>query len=187
MITCTVHEPPGPAADRLDRAESLVLVRDGFSWSAALFTPFWALAHRLWLVLLAYLGVLVVAEFGLRAVGLNGTGAATAVMVALHILVGLEASSLRRWTLTRRGYAMLASVNGRNLEDCERRFFDAWLPSVPVIRPAGLGPSAGSGPGGGGGASGGGAQTAVPVARPTPISERPAGASRGWLAGWRRA
>ena len=48
MLTFTVHEPPDPPADRIDRAERLAFVRDGFSWSAALFTPVWLLAHRLW-------------------------------------------------------------------------------------------------------------------------------------------
>lgn len=175
MITCTVHEPPHAPGDRLDRADSLVFVRDGFSWVAAAFTPFWAIAHRLWLVLLGYVVVLAGLELGLRAVGLHTNGAATVLMAALHLLIGLEASSLRRWTLGRRGYAVLGSVSGRNLDDCERRFFDAWLPSVPVIRPSAL-------TGGGGAPSIGG----IEATRPMPISERPRTGERrgGFLGGW---
>jgi hypothetical protein len=181
VITCTVHEPPNAPADRLDRAESLVFVRDGFNWIAAALTPLWALANRMWWVLIGYLVVLAAAELGFRAVGIHNTGAAAVLMAALHLLVGLEASSLMRWTLRRKGYAFLGSVNGRNGEDCERRFFDAWLPSVPVIQHAAL---AGAG---GGGYSG---HTAVPVTRPMPISERPRDADgaprRGWWSGgWR--
>ena len=44
MLTFTVHEPPNPPADRIDRAESLVFIKDGFSWIAALFAPLWLLA-----------------------------------------------------------------------------------------------------------------------------------------------
>ena len=34
-----VYEPPQRPADRLSRAESLVFVKEGFSWPAALFAP----------------------------------------------------------------------------------------------------------------------------------------------------
>ena len=47
MLTFTVHEPPSPPPDRLERAESLVFVKDGFSWTAALFGPVWLLVHQL--------------------------------------------------------------------------------------------------------------------------------------------
>lgn len=171
MITYTVHEPPGAPADRLDRAESLVFVRDGYSLTAAIFTPFWAIANRLWLVLVGYVLVVAALELGLRWMGVSNTGAATVLITALHLLVGLEASSLHRWTLRRRGWSDLGSVSGRNSEDCERRFFDLWLPTVPMIRPAAL---AGAGLG------------AEP--RPLPVSERPRAEPRGWLGGgWRSA
>jgi hypothetical protein len=34
---------------------------------------------------------------------------------------------LRRFTLSRRGWKNLGVVSGDDLEDAERRFFDAWL------------------------------------------------------------
>ena len=63
MRTYTIHERPDPPADRVDRAESLVFVKDGFSWVAALFAPLWLLVHRLWWPLLGY----IVAQRRLRA------------------------------------------------------------------------------------------------------------------------
>ena len=66
--------------------------------------------------------------------------------IALHLLIGLEAHALRCWSLDRRGWRMLGSVSGRSLAECERRFFEAWLPSQPVIAspsapvPTGAGP-----------------------------------------------
>jgi hypothetical protein len=53
--------------------------------------------------------------------------------LALHILVGFEADTLRRWSLDRRGWTMLGSVSGKNAAECERRFFNQWLPDQPVI------------------------------------------------------
>jgi Protein of unknown function (DUF2628) len=133
MITFTVHEPPDAPGDRLDRAESLVFVKDGFSWFAAAFGPFWMAANRLWLVLIGYL-VLTGALQGLFwSLGWDQRPLSI-VMAGLGLLVGLEADTLRRWTLQRHGWQMIGSVNGRNSEDCERRFFDNWLPTQPYVQ-----------------------------------------------------
>ncbi len=59
MLTFTVHEPPNPPADRIERADRLVFVKDGFSWMAALFAPLWMLVHRLWWALLGYIVAIV--------------------------------------------------------------------------------------------------------------------------------
>jgi hypothetical protein len=49
-------------------------------------------------------------------------------------LLAFEGDSLRRWALARRGWRMLGASNGRNRAECERRFFEAWLPTQPVIQ-----------------------------------------------------
>jgi Protein of unknown function (DUF2628) len=133
MKTYTVYEAADAPADSLDRAEGLVFVRDGFVWSAALFMPLWAIANRLWLVLIGYLVTVAAIYLAVSAFGGADAIASTAIM-ALHFVLGFEASSLRRWTLARHGWQYLGSVTGRSGEDCERRFFEAWLPSQPLIR-----------------------------------------------------
>ena len=55
----------------------------------------------------------------------------------LNLLIGFEADTLRRWALDRKGWHMLGSVSGRTVDECERRFFDGWLPSQPILRPVG--------------------------------------------------
>jgi hypothetical protein len=45
----------------------------------------------------------------------------------VSLLVGLEAGTLRRFTLNRRGWNTIGVVSGNDLEDAERRFFDAWV------------------------------------------------------------
>lgn len=137
MITYTVHEPPQSPPDRIDRAQSLAFIKDGFSVWAAAFTPFWMMAHKLWLALAIYVAVAVLVEVGLWALGI-GQQPAAIILGALHLIVGYEADTIRRWTLDRRGWRMIASVNGRNAEDCERRFFETWLPTQPVIRASAL-------------------------------------------------
>ena len=55
MIVFTVHEPPNPPADRIERAEQLEFVRDGFTLLAGLIPPLWMVLNRLWIALLVYL------------------------------------------------------------------------------------------------------------------------------------
>jgi hypothetical protein len=143
MNVYTVHEPPTPPADRLDRADSLVFVKDGFNWAAALFTPFWLLANRMWLVFGGYIGVALLLQLALAVLGVKDR-TVTMTVLAMHVLIGFEADTLRRWTLDRAGWRMVGSVVGRGWSDCERRFFEAWLPGEPFIRAEALSPQGGS-------------------------------------------
>ena len=129
MSVYTVHQAPA-RADAASAAERFVFVRDSFSWWAFLLAPLWMLRHRMWLVLLGYVVVSGAIEVALVRFGASRT---TVVFVGLLIslLVGLEASTLRRFALRRRGWSNVGIVSGDRLEDAERRFFDAWLRDRP--------------------------------------------------------
>ncbi len=132
VVAYTVHEPPNPPATSVERAEKLIFVKDGFNWFAALLAPIWMLTNRLWLALLLYILVA-----GGMAVGLTAAGVAPYwVMmadIALNIMIGLEADSIMRWSLARGGAKMVGTVVGRNSAECERRFFETWLPNQPRL------------------------------------------------------
>ena len=137
MKTYTIYEPPEAAADRLDRAEALVFVKEGFNWVAAAFTPFWLLANKLWLALGAFIAAILLIRAGFWAFGINPRAMVYA-FGAVQLIAGLESDSIKRWTLERNGWQQAGSVNGRDAEECERRFFDNWLPRQPLIRPEAL-------------------------------------------------
>ena len=148
MAVYTVHEPPRRNADALAHTERFVFVRDGFSWAAFLFGPLWMLRHRLWLALIVYLVVVVGLGAAMRAVGVGDAAVGIGFLVAL--LLGFEASSLRRYGLARRKWNSIGVVVGDDLESAERRFFDAWT-GEPARRPvppppAGSAAPASSGP-----------------------------------------
>jgi hypothetical protein len=149
MSVYTVHEPPLRAGAAASDVERFAFVRDGFSWWAFLFAPLWMLRHRMWLVFVCY----AVISGGLATlVRIFGVPAAVVGLIGLLIslLVGLEAGTLRRFTLDGRGWKNLGVVSGDDREDAERRFFDAWLqrknslssvPHTPMPGPAAAAPN----------------------------------------------
>ena len=85
--------------------------------------------------------------------------AASVIGLLIALLVGLEAGTLRRFTLTRRGWKNVGVVSGDDLEDAERRFFDAWLRRTNSP-------------------SGATARADAPICTAAPIRRRPRGARR---------
>jgi hypothetical protein len=128
MAVYTVHEPPPKHLEQASDPERFAFVRDGFSFSAFMFGPFWMLRHRMWLVLLGYVGVVVVL---VQMFSLLGTTSASMLAAAflLAVLVGIESATLRRFTLGRRRWTNLGVIVADDLEAAERRFFDVWVKS----------------------------------------------------------
>jgi hypothetical protein len=134
MFIYTVHQPPLDSGAAAAEPYRFAFVRDGFSWWAFLLTPFWMLRHRLWLALVIYLLISAAVDGGLRALGAS---VSTMVLAGLLIsfLAGLEAGTLRRFKLARRHWRNIGVVTGDDVEDAERRFFDAWIRQAPARRP----------------------------------------------------
>ena len=124
MPVYTVHAPVMNDAG-LRAADRFAFVRDGFHFWAALFGPVWLLWHRLWLVLLGWIALTLAINFGMGALGASRSTILT-VDVLVAILMGFEAASLRRWTLSRRKWRQVDIVVADDIEAAERRFFDRW-------------------------------------------------------------
>ena len=92
--------------------------------------------RRLWLVLLIYIVAMAALQTGLWALGASNAVKVT-VGLLISLLIGFEASSLRRWTLGRRGWIGHGVVVADDAEAAERRFFDAWVArrAVPAAAP----------------------------------------------------
>jgi hypothetical protein len=126
MATYTVFEPALADSDPAIHAAKFAFVRDGFSWGAFIFGLIWMLWHRLWLVSVLFVlfaGALTAAVVLARF----PTPAIVAVWVLLKLLLGLEASTLRRWTLQRRHWRDMGTIVGDTREEAERRFFGRWI------------------------------------------------------------
>ena len=128
MPVYTVHAPVTDSAD-LRATDRFEFVRDGFHVWAALAAVLWLAWHRLWLALIGWIVVLVAIDAGMVALG-AGRGAIFFANLLLALLIGFEAASLRRWTLSRRNWRQLDIVVADDEEAAERRFFDRWTAKV---------------------------------------------------------
>ncbi|MCW9032883.1 MAG: DUF2628 domain-containing protein [Rhodospirillales bacterium] len=106
----------------LGKEPDLVLVKEGFSWPAFIFSLFWALWNQLWLVSLGLIGIQVLLNLILNTLNF-GYGVQTAFSVALALFIGVFGNDLRRWTLKNRcGFDELGVVTGEKISDGEQRF-----------------------------------------------------------------
>ena len=101
MRTWTVHLKPDAQP---------VLVREGWSWGAFLFGPFWLLFQRAWLPGGAVLALTLI----LAAAARQPTQAL--LSLALGVLLGLLGRDLVRWSLERRGYRLAHVLAARDEE-----------------------------------------------------------------------
>ncbi|MEM8811048.1 MAG: DUF2628 domain-containing protein [Pseudomonadota bacterium] len=128
MNTYTVHVPTasGDPEEALVQAE---FVREGFSFWALLLPAVWLIVNRMWLVLVAYLAVTLLLEGGAFLIGdvIPGVFA-----VAVAILFALEAHALKRWSLGRKGFRMVAIIAARSKAEAERRYFDSLSGQAPA-------------------------------------------------------
>src|SRR5436190_18518195 len=111
MAVYTVHEPPMRRYDISGDPDRFVFVRDGFSFWAFLLGPLWMLRHRMWLVFFGYLLLMAALETAFRLVG---SSFAQRVIAGLLVaaLIGLEAPTLRRFTLARSKWRNVGIIVG---------------------------------------------------------------------------
>jgi hypothetical protein len=134
MRSYTLHLPRDARAGEshdLDRAQ---LVPDGFSWAAFAFTALWFFYHRLWIAGIGVLIGLAAVAFAGHALGLSPF-MGLLVTLLLSVLIGLEASSLRRWTLSRKGRPVRDAVVARDAAEAEIKVLARWLDPASAPRP----------------------------------------------------
>ena len=124
MPVYTVHAPTADGAD-LRATDRFAFVRDGFHIWAALLGVVWLAWHRLWLALIGWIVLMAVVDVAMVRLRVGG-GTILLADIMLALLLGFEAASLKRWTLSRRHWRQLDIVVADDEESAERRFFDRW-------------------------------------------------------------
>jgi hypothetical protein len=92
-----------------------ILIKEGFSWGALLFGPFWLAAHRAWIAAAITLAAYVL------IVAFVAQPASTILSAGLMLIIGLTGNDLRRWALQHRGYLLLHVLAAGNRDDAFMR------------------------------------------------------------------
>lgn len=141
----TIHERPAQTAGG---DADVLAIASGFRWWAAIAPIVWLLWHRLWLGLVLYLlfSLLLGIAF---ALGDIAEPAATAIGLAVSLLIGFGAADYWRWTLERKGWRLVAVLRADAAADAEeiyirnRRAGGAASAAAPRAHaPSALSPSA---------------------------------------------
>lgn len=115
----SVHLKP----DEKTNEDTLIFVREGFSFLAFLFTILWALYYRLWwlasIIIIVNIGLI----YGVNMVGLDSY-ALSIMQLGFQLWVGYHANDFLREGLRQRGFITAAIVSGENQSMAERRFLD---------------------------------------------------------------
>jgi hypothetical protein len=102
----------------LRRDEEPVLIREGFSWGAAIFGPLWLFVHAAWIA--GFLVLVVDVLIGLIPGPLGVVGG---IMSAW--LLGLFGQDLRRWNLGLNGHSAPHVIAARDIASAEARLLGA--------------------------------------------------------------
>lgn len=111
----TIHERP---AQKAGGDAEVLAIASGFRWWAAILPLVWLLWHRLWLGVALY--VLFSVALGVAfALGDIAEPAATAIGLAVSLLIGFGAADYWRWTLERKGWRLVAVLRADAAVDAE--------------------------------------------------------------------
>ena len=136
MRIYTIHiSDPDPDTSG-DPAADPVPIKEGFCWPALVFSLFWALWHRLWLVAL---GLVCTNALLTGALIILGADPVTngAVNAGYALLLGLFGNDLRRWTLERNGMKEAGVALGRTEDEALERYLrDNEQAAPPPASPA---------------------------------------------------
>ena len=131
MPTYTVHAPTSRNSSAAD-PQRFEFVRDGFHFWAFLLAPVWLLYRRLWLAFIGYVVLIGVIELAYYFLKLP-QGGQMAIDFLINLLIGLEASTLQRWTYARRRWTTLGIVTGDSLQITAFPFRPAEFPCRIVL------------------------------------------------------
>jgi hypothetical protein len=111
----TIHERP---AQKAGGDAEVLATASGFYWFAAIAPLLWLLWRRLWLGFALYL-LFSVALGVAFALGDIAEPAATAIGLAVSLLIGFGAADYWRWTLERKGWRLVAVLRADAAVDAE--------------------------------------------------------------------
>jgi hypothetical protein len=124
MTIYTVLEPPDGKPDRV------AFISEGFAWGAFVFTFFWALWHRMW-VIAAILFAAYAALNVAMVLQVLDQASGSLLQLGISLLFGFEARQIQVTSLERAGFRRVGLIQASGLEGAELAYFAGWAPWSP--------------------------------------------------------
>lgn len=124
MNLYTVHYPQTAENSLTGMAQDVVLVKEGFNWSAFFLPTMWFLAKKMWIVFAIYLAVQAIVVSVVYWAELP-TAVLTIIKITGNIILGFEGNNLHRWSLARARFNEHETVAARDIVAAEHRFFSS--------------------------------------------------------------
>jgi len=122
MNLYTVHYRHEDENSLTGLAQEVVLVKDGFNWSALFLPSIWFLAKKMWLVFALYLLIQAII-IAIVILGEMPSEILTITKITGNIILGFEGNNLHRWNLERTRYRERETIAARDIVAAEHRFF----------------------------------------------------------------
>jgi hypothetical protein len=129
MKIYSVHVPAGGAGPGRAHFE-----RQGFSWPAFLFGPFWLACRGLWRGLFAWCAAAALVGLALAFGGLSA-GAAAGLFIVVGLYLGVQGCGLADAALERSGWPLADVAAGVDRIEAERSFFSRPAPEASLAAP----------------------------------------------------
>ena len=140
MKIYSVHAPATSSAGRSDRVH---FERQGFSWPAFLFGPFWLACRGFWRALALWCLIAALVGFAVGFGGLSGAAAAGLLLI-VELYLGLQGAELADAAMERSGWPLSDVAAGADRIEAERGFFSRHVreaPQAPSARQVAASPS----------------------------------------------
>ena len=115
----TVHEK----TEAPEPADRVLLVREGFSYAAFVFSVFWLLANRLWGPAFGYVIAMVALHIGGQEFGVSPVSVVV-LQLLLQVLVAANAYDLKRMQLAHQGYREAGVLVAESAIAAEQRYYE---------------------------------------------------------------
>ena len=102
----------------------VVAIKEGFSWGAFFFLPFWVLWHRLWWLFIGILGIFFLIK-QIDFISFSFYYSEILIIIFIGFILGLFGNDIRRRDLERRGYAFLDVILDVNSDSALEKFYQS--------------------------------------------------------------
>jgi hypothetical protein len=112
--------------------ENMILIKEGFSWRAAILHLFWAFYNKMW----AIGGILLAVNLLFSVLEKQGyipSGVVQSMQVGVMLFVGCNFNDWYRQYLEKQGYSFCGVVGGKDVDDASSKYMSEMLQRTTFV------------------------------------------------------